>query len=140
MNVADLLRDSAEDFPSKPALVFRGRPITYRDLDDRVDRTAAALARLGVGPGDRVALLAGNVPEFVSTTEPVLGSRTIIIWLPGVWPTQRLTTTLPSPKRSMSPSSWTILNLLAIASPGLLRNGMMSLLTVLVSISCMTTV
>ena len=67
MNVADLLRDSAEDFPSKPALVFRGRPITYRDLDDRVDRTAAALARLGVGPGDRVALLAGNVPEFVST-------------------------------------------------------------------------
>jgi len=67
MNLADLLRRSANGAPAKPALVFRGRSIPYDDLDERVDQTAAALAELGVGHGDRVALLAGNVPEFVST-------------------------------------------------------------------------
>ena len=67
MNAADPLRHTAVASPAKPGLVFRGRPIAYGDLDDRVDRTAAALAKVGVGPGDRVALLAGNVPEFVST-------------------------------------------------------------------------
>ena len=67
MNAADPLRHTAVASPAKPGLVFRGRPIRYGDLDDRVDRTAAALARVGVGPGDRVALLAGNVPEFVTT-------------------------------------------------------------------------
>lgn len=66
MNVADLLKDSARNFPAKAALVFRGRAITYGDLEDRVDRTAAALGAVGIGPGDRVALLAGNVPEFVA--------------------------------------------------------------------------
>jgi long-chain acyl-CoA synthetase len=65
VNVADLLRSTAGAVPDKPALVFRGRPITYADLDERVDLTAAALAGFGVFKGDRVALLAGNVPEFV---------------------------------------------------------------------------
>jgi long-chain acyl-CoA synthetase len=65
MNVADLLRTTAAAVPDKPAIVFRGRPITYAELDERVDLTAAALAGFGVAKGDRVALLAGNVPEFV---------------------------------------------------------------------------
>jgi long-chain acyl-CoA synthetase len=65
VNVADLLRETAGRVPDKAAIVFRGRPITYAELDERVDLTAAALAGLGVKKGDRVALLAGNVPEFV---------------------------------------------------------------------------
>jgi long-chain acyl-CoA synthetase len=67
MNVADLLRDSARRFPDKCALWFRGRAISYGDLDDRVDWTASGLRTLGMEAGHRVALLAGNVPEFVST-------------------------------------------------------------------------
>jgi long-chain acyl-CoA synthetase len=67
MNVADLVRDAAEDHPAKPALIFQGRVVTFTELDERVDLTAAALAGLGVVKGDRVALLAGNVPEFVSS-------------------------------------------------------------------------
>ncbi len=67
MNLADLIRDAAEDHPAKPALIFHGQPTSYLELDERVDSTAAALAGLGVAPGDRVALLVGNVPEFVST-------------------------------------------------------------------------
>jgi len=64
VNLADLLRDTAERFPDKPALIFHDRPITFSQLDERVDLTASALAGFGVGKGDRVALLMGNVPEF----------------------------------------------------------------------------
>ena len=77
MNLADLVRDAAEDHPAKAALVFQGRTVTFLELDDRVDRTAAALSGLGVGKGDRVALLAGNVPEFVTTFYGVLRAGAI---------------------------------------------------------------
>ncbi len=65
MNLADVLRTSADSFGAKPALIFGGRSISYDELDERVDNTVAALAALGVGRGDRVALVAGNIPEFV---------------------------------------------------------------------------
>lgn len=67
MNLADLLRDAAQRFPSKPALIFHDRPVAFSQVDDRADRTAAALTGLGVARGDRVAMLMGNVPEFVTT-------------------------------------------------------------------------
>ncbi len=41
------------------------RRSTYRQLDARMDRVARMLARLGVHPGDRVAMLLGNRTEFV---------------------------------------------------------------------------
>src|SRR5438105_9626743 len=47
VNLSDLVRDAAEDFPAKEALVFRGRSISFAELDERVDLTAAALAGLG---------------------------------------------------------------------------------------------
>lgn len=64
MNVASSLAQTAARVPDRPALVFRGRPVTYAELDDAAGRAGTALAEHGVGPGDRVALLLGNVPEF----------------------------------------------------------------------------
>jgi long-chain acyl-CoA synthetase len=72
VNLADALRTSAERSPEAAALVFQGRTLTYADLDDLADLSAAALSGLGVTKGDRVALVAGNVPEFVSTLYGVL--------------------------------------------------------------------
>jgi long-chain acyl-CoA synthetase len=65
VNVADVVRSAAERSPAKAAIVFRGHAVTYQDLDERIEGTAAALASLGVRPGDRVAILTGNIPEFV---------------------------------------------------------------------------
>src|SRR5215510_1336140 len=55
--------------PDKMAIIdlFGGRErcSTYRQLDARMDAVARMLARLGVRPGERVAMLVGNRTEFV---------------------------------------------------------------------------
>jgi acyl-CoA synthetase (AMP-forming)/AMP-acid ligase II len=50
---------------SAPAIIFEGRTITHRELAERAFRLANALGRLGVGRGDRVAVLAQNCPEYM---------------------------------------------------------------------------
>ncbi|MFC5997022.1 long-chain-fatty-acid--CoA ligase [Pseudonocardia hispaniensis] len=49
------------------ALKCRDRAVTWAELQRRVVALAGALARRGIGPGDRVALLMGNRPEYIET-------------------------------------------------------------------------
>ena len=51
--------------PDAPAIIFEGRTITHRDFAERVFRLVAALRRLGVKRGHRVAILAQNCPEYM---------------------------------------------------------------------------
>jgi len=48
-----------------PALVFQDSILTWRELQDRVLRTAAGLKSRGVARGDVVAVQLPNTPEFV---------------------------------------------------------------------------
>ena len=57
--------DAAARAPGKPAVVFYGRSITYRELRESSDRLACALAGLGVKKGDRVALYLLNSPQYI---------------------------------------------------------------------------
>jgi fatty-acyl-CoA synthase len=59
-NLACLLRQSAERYPDRPALVWGERRWTWAELERRVTNAAAGLARLGVGMGDRVLVHARN--------------------------------------------------------------------------------
>jgi len=63
--LGDLLRDTAKKYPGHKALVFLDSVITYRQLDDMVDRFATALAGLGLKKGDVVALMLPNSHQFV---------------------------------------------------------------------------
>lgn len=65
MNIAELLDIPASLFPDQEILRLAGRPLTYEQLQDRVQRTAGALQRLGVAAGDRVAAVDTNSPELV---------------------------------------------------------------------------
>src|SRR5262249_49485834 len=54
---------------NKAAIIWEGEPgdtrvLTYRDLYREVNRCAAALKRLGVKKGDRVAIYLGMIPEL----------------------------------------------------------------------------
>jgi acyl-CoA synthetase (AMP-forming)/AMP-acid ligase II len=55
-----LLQQLAERHGDKPALVFRDQVLSFRALNARVGRVAAALSAAGIGPGARIATLDKN--------------------------------------------------------------------------------
>jgi long-chain acyl-CoA synthetase len=69
LSVAALLAESAKRYPDKPAVIWAGQTgpaasATYGELWRDARRIAGALRELGVGRGDRVAMLVPNVPDF----------------------------------------------------------------------------
>ena len=63
--ILDCVSDMAARLPDHPAVVFKGRTISYRTLERLSDACAAALQSLGVARGDRVALVLPNCPQFL---------------------------------------------------------------------------
>jgi acyl-CoA synthetase (AMP-forming)/AMP-acid ligase II len=64
MLISDLVRFTALRQPDAAALVYEGAVTSYAELDRRICRLANGLLEIGQ-PGDRVAILAENLPEFV---------------------------------------------------------------------------
>lgn len=61
-----LLDDVADRWPDRPYVVTDERSWTYGEIRSWSERVAAALAGLGVRPGDHVAVVMANYPEFVA--------------------------------------------------------------------------
>jgi acyl-CoA synthetase (AMP-forming)/AMP-acid ligase II len=64
MLLSDVPVLAAHHAPDTPAIIFHDQRITYAELRDRCWRLANALAAV-TAPGDRVAILAENCPEYV---------------------------------------------------------------------------
>jgi len=62
--LTDYLRGWARERPDHRAIVFYGTELSYAELDAQSDRFAALLHAHGVRPGDRVAVMLGNCPQF----------------------------------------------------------------------------
>ncbi|WIX85923.1 ATP-dependent acyl-CoA ligase [Amycolatopsis sp. DG1A-15b] len=64
--LAQLVRRAAALWPERTAWVFDDldRTFTFAEVDRESTRIAAALAERGIGPGDRVAVMLRNQPEF----------------------------------------------------------------------------
>src|SRR5262249_49242552 len=58
------LEIGAMNYPDRPATIFFGREMTFRDLEDRASRLATALADFGIAKGDRVGIMLPNCPQF----------------------------------------------------------------------------
>jgi len=67
MNVGQLLANSARRFPRRTAVSWGDERLTYSELDRRANALAGGLARAGVGPGERVAVLMRNRPEALES-------------------------------------------------------------------------
>ena len=68
MSFLNAFTENVRKYPDKTALEFIDPPLqrlTYEELDELVDRTAAYLQKLGVGSGDRVALQLSKSLEFI---------------------------------------------------------------------------
>ena len=76
MNLAHIIDGHAADHV---AVISRGVETTYGQLRDQVARVRGGLAHLGVGRGDRVAVLCGNGLYFVETYLAVLGLGAVVV-------------------------------------------------------------
>ncbi len=64
LNLAIVLETGAASRPERTAVIADGRRMSYGQLNEAANRCAAGLAQMGVRPGDKVALMLPNVPEF----------------------------------------------------------------------------
>ncbi|MFW6312864.1 MAG: AMP-binding protein, partial [Spirochaetota bacterium] len=64
VGLALTLEEIARRYRKREAIRFDGKVTTYQELEENANRVATGLASLGVGKGDRVALMLPNIPEF----------------------------------------------------------------------------
>jgi len=79
LSPVSFLRRSAYVYPDKVAVVHGERRITYRQLDERVNRLASALILAGIAPGDRVAFLAPNIPPLLEAHYGVPAAGAVLV-------------------------------------------------------------
>ena len=66
MDLCSLIERNAAFAPDKTAIAFEGKRLSYAEFAARIERTATALkGELGVGRGDRVAILSLNRPDYL---------------------------------------------------------------------------
>ncbi len=63
--VEDVIRTRVEEHPDAVWLKFRDETYTWSEVLSNIQRAANGLLDLGVRPGERVAILMGNRPEFI---------------------------------------------------------------------------
>ena len=88
MNLAEIVEGHPDD---AVAIVSRGAPTTYGDLRAQVAGLRGGLQRLGVAPGDRVALLCATNRYFVVSYLAVLGAGGVAVPLNYASPGPELT-------------------------------------------------
>ena len=88
MNLASIIEPHPAD---AVAVISRGRPCTYGQLRDQVGALRGALVQLGVGRGDRVALVCENVRYFVDVYLATLGIGAVAVPLNPTNPAAALT-------------------------------------------------
>ncbi len=73
------LERTVRNFPDNTALVMMGKKISYRQLDELVNRFAAALADLGIQKGDKVAILLPNLPQGFMAVQAVFKLGAVVV-------------------------------------------------------------
>ncbi len=86
-----LFLETCQDRPEKTAIVFQEQSITFKELQENVNKLSQALIDLGVQRGDHVALLPTSSPEFVYLYFATLQIGALINPLNLLWGTTELT-------------------------------------------------
>ena len=95
--IPNILDHKGSEWKDKPANIFRvlqnpgdedsceltREVVTYGDLAEKSLSVAASLLRLGLKPGDRVAVLGGNSPEWLYLDYACIRIKILMIRIPG---------------------------------------------------------
>lgn len=75
----NMLEVSSVKYADRPAIVFKGREISYRKLNQLADAVASALVANGFKKGDRAVIYMVNMPQFVISYYGILKAGGIVI-------------------------------------------------------------
>jgi len=104
--ITEFVLRRVDDHPDRPALIdgTSGRTYSFAELSDVIHRLAGGLAARGFGPGDTLALMAPNLPEYaivfhavavaggvVTTVNPTYGAEEIAFQLRDAGATELIT-------------------------------------------------
>lgn len=94
MNIARNLESSAFFFPSRPAVSEIVFETSYAELNDRANRIATSLIRMGVQPGDYVALCAPNSANWLAFYFGVLKAGAVAVTMSALLKTSELASSI----------------------------------------------
>src|SRR5712692_10172211 len=77
--IYQMLNLAAAQFSERPATVFLDARLSFGKLKERADKLATALARLGVGKGDRVGIMLPNCPQYIVAAFAALRLGAIVV-------------------------------------------------------------
>ncbi len=79
LNLGTILQASARSRPEQVALRLEGFQMTYGQLDRAARGVARGLRERGIGPGEQVALMIPNVPEFTISYFGILYAGAVVV-------------------------------------------------------------
>jgi fatty-acyl-CoA synthase/long-chain acyl-CoA synthetase len=79
MNVSEVINFNAQKFPSREALIFQDKRITYGQLNDSISQRANLLIEQGVKQGDHVSTLFLNCTEVVESITAVWRAGAVLV-------------------------------------------------------------
>ena len=78
-SIIDYLAENAARHPDRTVAYHGERKVTLRELEERSARCRGALAALGIGPGERVALVMSDCPEMMIAMLGVMGAGAVVV-------------------------------------------------------------
>jgi long-chain acyl-CoA synthetase len=79
LSLASILAEAAARYPAGTAVAAGTSKISYAELWEQARRYGAALIGLGVAPGDRVAVMMPNVPDFPRAYYGILAAAGVVV-------------------------------------------------------------
>ncbi|MFH0814092.1 MAG: long-chain fatty acid--CoA ligase [Pseudomonadota bacterium] len=77
--VNEILEASSRKYPTKTAIIFEDRRITYEEVEKSANQCAHGLMTLGIKRGDMVGILIPNCPEFIVAYFGILKSGATVV-------------------------------------------------------------
>lgn len=119
---------SARRYPNKAALIFYGRELSYRQLQEEVDALAGYLQQVcGIRRGDRVLLHMQNCPQFVIGFYAILRADAVVVPVNPMLMTDELRHTVEDSGASVALSAQELLpQLQPLRAQGLIRHALVA--------------
>lgn len=80
-NVVNLFYDAARECPDKPAIIYRKKTVSFNELENAVNQTAAHFLRKGIRTGDRVLVFVPMSDDLYRTVLALFRIGAVAVFL-----------------------------------------------------------